>query len=258
MASDRTKISWTQRTWNPVLGCDKVDEECNFCYAMYDAWRLAHNPNPKVAAAYEGLTAIINGRVNWTGKVRFLPERLAIPYGWKTPQRVFVNSMSDFFHHELAAEVLDQMLATMTELRRHRFQILTKREARVPVYFAHRDASLPPWIWLGVSAGNQPRFDQRWPFLAAVPTAVPWISYEPALGPLRLPDAGPQPSWVVMGCESKKDRRPMDLAWARSMRDQCRERGIAFFLKQMEVDGKVCTDIRRFPADLQIQEYPYD
>src|SRR5262245_32656382 len=97
----------------------------------------------------------------------------------------------------------------------------------------------PNW-WLGVSAGFQAAFDTRWPALLAIPTNVRWLSYEPALDPVVLPDDVEWPAWVVCGCQSRGSRagRPLDLAWARSMRDQCRARGIPFFMKQTAVNGR--------------------
>jgi len=102
--ADKSKIEWTESTWNPILGCSKISPGCKNCYAIRTAWRLSHNPNPKVHEAFEGLTTIQGGEPNWTGRVNFVHERLDEPLKWKAPRRIFVNSQSDLFHEEVATE----------------------------------------------------------------------------------------------------------------------------------------------------------
>lgn len=128
--SENSKIEWTDATWNPVLGCDKISPGCKNCYAIRTAWRLQHNPNPKVAKAFEGLTLIQGGQPNWTGRVNFVPDRLREPLTWKKPRRVFVNSQSDLFHGNVTDEQIVDTFAMMALAHWHTFQVLTKRPER--------------------------------------------------------------------------------------------------------------------------------
>jgi protein gp37 len=219
---DRTKISWTDTTWNPVRGCSRVSEGCRHCYAERVAVRFSGK-----GRAYEGLVRIgkqsrgIGARgpmrrvpIGWNGVVRLVPERLADPLKWKRPRRIFVNSMSDLFHEALDTAVIDQVLAVMLLAPHHTFQVLTKRADRMHAYLSdpalyqrvlraadeiRRDRPQlsqiaisnpatvpPPWIWWGVSVENQAAADERIPELLATPAAVRFLSCEPLLGPLAL------------------------------------------------------------------------
>lgn len=155
--------------------------------------------------------------------------------------------------------MIGRVLETAASTPRHTYQMLTKRPEQMARWFAeHWTSQIPQNWWLGISAGYQVAFDERWPILASIPATIRWVSYEPAWGPLRFPEHAPTPSWVVCGCESRRGREghPMDLAWARDLKAQCQALGIPYFLKQIAIDGKVCTDVSRFPHDLQIQEFP--
>lgn len=134
--SQQSNISWTDATWNPIVGCSKISPGCAHCYATVDAYRLAHNPNTKVRVPYEGVTVMrANRQVDWTGKLRFLPERLEQPLQWKKPRKIFVNSMSDLFHEEVEDEWIDRIFAVMALAFQHTFQIFTKRPERMYAYF---------------------------------------------------------------------------------------------------------------------------
>lgn len=126
-----SNIEWCEETWNPVAGCSKVSEGCRNCYAIRDAYRLAGNPNPKIKSVYAGLTERVNGRTNWTGTVRFIPERLHEPLRRKKPTRYFVNSMSDLFHEEIRKDEIDSVFAAMALATQHQFLVLTKRPKRM-------------------------------------------------------------------------------------------------------------------------------
>ncbi len=126
-----SKIGWTRATWNPTLGCSKISPGCKRCYAIHDVHRMAGNPNPKLKAANEGLTVIQGGEANWTGRVRLIPERLEIPLKTRKPTTYFVNSLSDLFHEELSDADIDRVFAVMALCPQHRFQVLTKRAARM-------------------------------------------------------------------------------------------------------------------------------
>jgi protein gp37 len=223
--SEHSNIEWTDTTWNPVLGCDKVSAGCKGCYAIRTAWRLQHNPNPKVAKAFEGLAKIEGGKPNWTGRINFIPERLADPLGWSKPRKVFVNSQSDLFHDGVEDFQIDAVFAVMAQAHQHTFQVLTKRPERMLAYFKKLQAAadehapktvtgkfLPsdvlnirnlarnphsanafkadwplPNVWLGVSCENQATADERIPLLLQTPAAVRWVSAEPLLGEVILP-----------------------------------------------------------------------
>lgn len=130
--SDRSGIEWTQATWNPMLGCTKVSPGCDHCYAIRTVHRLAANPNPNVSTATAGLTARDSvGRLDWTGRVNLLPERLAILLRWREPRRIFVNSQSDLFHDDVPDEFIARVWAVMAATPQHTFQILTKRHGRM-------------------------------------------------------------------------------------------------------------------------------
>lgn len=135
--SDKSAISWTDVTWNPLLGCSRVSAGCGRCYAINHVHRMAGNPNPKVRSANEGLTTRHrNGQLDWTGAVRTLPSRLEQPLHWRAPRRVFVNSLSDLFHPEVPFTFVAAMFGVMAACPRHTFQVLTKRPERMRALFA--------------------------------------------------------------------------------------------------------------------------
>ncbi len=204
-----SKIEWTERSWNPIVGCAIVSPGCKNCYAMRTAHRLGRNPATPV---YAGLTHQVNGKAVWTGEMRFHETALALPLRRQAPTTWFVNSMSDLFAEGVKAEWLDRVFAIMARSQRHTFQILTKRADRMQAYLTDPDtprriasaakwpgADPEPWpdggawplpnVWLGVSTEDQARADERIPHLLATPAAVRWISAEPLLGPLDLESA---------------------------------------------------------------------
>lgn len=248
---DKTKIEWTDATWNPVRGCSRVSEGCRNCYAEGVANRFKGEGMP-----YEGLIAK-GGQ--WNGQIKLVPENLDQPLRWNRPRRIFVNSMSDLFHENVPDDFIDQVFAVMALADRHTFQVLTKRPQRMMEYLKKfdsqdalfRDKGLPN-VWLGVSVEDQATADERIPLLLQTPAAVRWISAEPLLDHLDLCSISPanQPKWidavngwhfgrpcnkldwVVVGGESGKNARPMQREWARSLRDQCQAAGVPFLFKQ--------------------------
>lgn len=221
--SANSDIEWTDATWNFLLGCSLKSTGCANCYAIRTCWRLQHNPNPKIAKAYEGLVRQTeSGQLVWTGRVNMIEERLALPLSWKKPRRIFVNSESDLFHESVPFAFIDRAFAVMALCPRHTFQILTKRPDRMWEYFKsdrrnmmwsavgdmlpparfHRGGSvLDPdeesdfWdgefrplenVWLGVSVEDQKSADERIPPLIATPALVRFLSCEPLLGPLDI------------------------------------------------------------------------
>lgn len=211
--ADRTAIEWTEATWNPVTGCDKVSPGCAHCYAQTFAerWRgIAGHP-------YEqGFD------------LRLWPERLDRPQRWKRSRMIFVNSMSDLFHERIPAEFIQRVFASMEDAYWHTFQVLTKRPERV-VELAN-DLPWPKNVWMGVSIENR-RFTHRADLLRQVPAAVRFISAEPLLGPLEGLDLR-EIDWLIAGGESGPRHRRVDEAWVMDLRDRCLADDVAFFFKQ--------------------------
>jgi len=208
--SDGSKIEWCDTTWNPILGCKRVSDGCDHCYAITQARIRAGNPSPKVAAAFAGLTERTEAGIDWTGRVNLLPDRLAQPLSWRKPRRVFVNSLSDLFHDAVPDEYIAEVFAVMASAQRHTFQLLTKRHGRMrsllssaafpgavmqaatrllrtglPDFRALDEWPLPN-VWLGVSAEDQHWARIRVHALLATPAALRWVSAEPLLGPVDL------------------------------------------------------------------------
>jgi protein gp37 len=208
MASTSTTIEWTDKTWNPTTGCNKVSPGCKHCYAETITKRF---------------------HTNFPNGFRFTmhPERLNEPLKWRKPSRVFVNSMSDLFHENMPISFLTQIFEVMQKADQHVFQILTKRHVRLVEL-----APLLPWpdnVWMGVSVENQ-KYAHRVDYLREVPAKVRFLSCEPLLGPLELDLTGIH--WVITGGESGPKHRPIKEEWVRSIRDQCEIARVAFFHKQ--------------------------
>lgn len=233
--SDVSKIEWTNATWNFLLGCEKISPGCAGCYAVKDVLRMGSNPNPKVSAANKGLAYRQgNGVLNWTGIVRCLPERLAKPFEWTTPTKVFVNSLSDLYFEDkdnpantVPLEFIRRAFAVMRATPWHTYQILTKRAERLERLSPELD--WPDNVWQGVSVESQP-YASRIDHLRRTNAKVKFLSVEPLLGPVELDLAGID--WVITGGESGPRARPFDPAWALAVRDQCRAAGALFFHKQ--------------------------
>lgn len=223
--ADRSTIEWTDATWNPVTGCDKVSPGCKHCYALTFAERFRGVPGHPFEQGFD---------------LRLWPQRLGLPLTWKQPRRIFVNSMSDLFHENVSDEFIDSVFATMRSAWWHHFQVLTKRAERMAQYVARRttlwgerlEASHPN-VWLGTSIELQ-LYVRRATAIAPLASKVRFLSCEPLLGPLDLTQVlGPGAiNWVIVGGESGHGARPMDPAWVRAIRDQCREARVPFFFKQ--------------------------
>jgi protein gp37 len=211
--SDHSAIEWTDATWNPVTGCSKVSPGCKNCYAERLAHRLRAMGNPRYR---EGFAVVLQ------------PDQIDLPLRWRRPKRIFVNSMSDLFHASIPEDYIRRVFDTMASAHWHTFQVLTKRSERLAALAAA--LPWPPNVWQGVSVESA-RYTSRVPDLQRVPAAVRFLSVEPLLGPIPcLPLEGID--WVIVGGESGGGRRPMAVAWARSIRDQCAQAGVAFFFKQ--------------------------
>jgi len=211
--SQKSKIEWTQATWNPVTGCTKISPGCKNCYAERMAARLQ---------------AMGSHRYRNGFKVALQEDIAELPLEWKQPKLIFVNSMSDLFHNDVPSDFIVKVFDTMKRAGWHTFQVLTKRSQRL--------ASLAPYlpwpenIWMGVSV-ETPRYKFRIHDLCEVPAAVRFLSLEPLLAPFpRLPLR--RIDWVIVGGESGPRAREMKPDWVRDIREQCRDRGVAFFFKQ--------------------------
>ncbi|MBN1530689.1 MAG: phage Gp37/Gp68 family protein [Thermoleophilaceae bacterium] len=210
---DRSAIEWTEATWNPVTGCDKVSPGCAHCYAEAFAERWRGVPDHPYEQGFD---------------LRLWPARLDQPSRWRRPRMIFVNSMSDLFHEDIPFEFVERVFAAMGEAHWHTFQILTKRHERLaelaPLLTWH------PNVWMGVSVENR-RFVHRADYLREVPAAVRFISAEPLLGPLEGLDLDGI-DWLIVGGESGHGHRPMRAEWALDLRDRALDAGVAFFFKQ--------------------------
>ena len=209
----QSSIEWTEATWNPVTGCDKVSPGCAHCYAERMARRLRAMGTPNYANGFA---------------VTLQPQMLEAPLKWRRPRKIFVNSMSDLFHEQVPAQFIDRVFGVMKQAHWHEYQVLTKRSQRL----LELDASLP-WashIWMGVSVENH-RFLHRIDDLRRTHAKVKFLSLEPLLGPLpSLNLSGID--WVIVGGESGPGARPMNPTWVSSIRDQCAAARVAFFFKQ--------------------------
>ncbi|HWJ71897.1 MAG TPA: phage Gp37/Gp68 family protein [Kaistia sp.] len=299
----KSPIEWTGFTWNPVVGCSLKSPGCTNCYAMPLAARLERMGN---APHYAGLTAETKAGPVFNGKVALAPDHILLePLRRRKPTTWFVNSMGDLFHESVPDEWIDRVFAVMALSPQHTFQVLTKRSARMRAYFegrrnifgrasnvlqelnhsfdedAHQLAAdrldyfdsagiAQNNVWLGVSAEDQRRADERVPDLLATPAAVRFVSAEPLLGPIDftcLPDGVVDGipiafnalasvnhvakclDWIIVGGESGPGARPMHPDWARSIRDQCAAAGVPFFFKQW---GAYRPEFPAYPAEYDI------
>lgn len=206
-------IEWTDATWNPVTGCDKISPGCKHCYAERLAKRLQAARNPNYSNGFE---------------LTLQPQMLTRPLEWRKPRKIFVNSMSDLFHDDVPLEYIQRVFAVMNAANWHQYQVLTKRAERLEEL-----SPLLPWaphIWMGVSVESE-RYLSRIECLRRTHAHVKFLSLEPLLGPLPKMDLRGI-DWAIAGGESGPGARPMDIDWLKDIRDQCLEAGVAFFFKQ--------------------------
>lgn len=266
-----TKIEWATKVWNPVTGCTKVSEGCRHCYAERYVGRFGktiHGTHPISVSGAERGDEDDHIALPFS-TVMLHPDRLDLPR-WRTPQRVFVNSMSDLFHPDVPTNFVAEVFNEMAACQDHTFLILTKRPERIaPVFNGMIWETAENWpgteplclmlecdqwplpnVWLGVSVEDQKAADERIPLLLQTPAAVRFVSVEPMLGPVDLTNVplmsqavstrpvgsalvgSPRIGWVICGGESGPKARPMHPDWVRSLRDQCTSAGVPFFFKQ--------------------------
>ena len=208
-----SKIEWTDATWNPSTGCNKVTSGCKNCYAETMAKRL----QAMGTSGYE------NGF-----EFTIMPDRLDIPKKIKKPTKFFVNSMSDLFHEKMPYTFLDKVFETIEETPQHQYQILTKREHILADYFTNR--IVPKNVWLGVSVENNVT-KNRIDILRNINAEIKFLSIEPLIGDVGLLNLE-NIDWVIVGGESGHKARPMNPKWAIDIQKQCDEQEVAFFFKQ--------------------------
>jgi protein gp37 len=215
-------IEWTEATWNPITGCDRVSPGCAHCYALDLAARLKRFGQAK----YQQDGARRSSGPGFA--VTLHPQALDVPLRWRRPRVIFVNSMSDLFHEEVPLDFIESVFDVMSRADQHVFQILTKRHERL----AEIASSLPwpPNVWMGVSIENQ-RFLHRADHLRSVPAAIRFISAEPLLGPLGDLDLDGI-DWLIAGGESGPKHRLVKEEWLLDLRDRCLDAGVPFFFKQ--------------------------
>ena len=209
----KSTIEWTESTWNPVTGCTKISPGCAHCYAERMARRLQ-----------------AMGQANYRNgfQVTLHEHVLELPLQWKSPQTIFVNSMSDLFHEDVPFDFIRRIFSVMESASWHRFQILTKRSKRL----AECAAALP-WpdnVWMGVTVENND-FTHRIDHLRSVDAVVRFLSLEPLIGPVQDMNLT-SIDWVIVGGESGPGARPMNAEWVRNVLYQCRAEGVPFFFKQ--------------------------
>ena len=263
--ADKTKIEWTDATWNPITGCSVVSPGCTNCYAMRLAGtRLKHHPSRI------GLTDSSKAGPVWNGQVRWNRNWVNQPLKWRRRRAIFVCAHGDLFHESVPDAWIGEVWAVMEQAHWHRFQVLTKRPGRMRYWLDRKwySGKVLPNVWLGVSAEDQQRANERIPILLDIPAAIRFASIEPLLGPIHFSplqcedfkygksrgyganvyalrgarsyqvpashwtEDFPKLDWVIVGGESGKGARPMHPEWVRSIMYQCHDAGVPFFFKQ--------------------------
>lgn len=240
----QSRIEWTELTWNPVTGCDKISAGCKFCYAEVMAKRLKAMRVDKYRNAF---------------KLTIHPQVLAEPYSWSGSKIVFVNSMSDLFHKDVPIEFIQKVFHVMNENPQHVFQVLTKR---ADLLLQYDKAKLLKWthnIWMGVSVEDA-RVKKRISLLRQTKAKTKFLSLEPLIGP--LPNLNLKKiDWVIVGGESGRKPRPMDADWVLDIQEQCETSDVSFFFKQWggtnkkktgrELNGQTWDQMPEFPESFR-------
>lgn len=232
-----SKIEWTTHTFNPWIGCQKVSPGCDRCYA-------------------EAMMDHRYGRVKWGPhgeRVRTSSANWRKPLQWAMSAngerpRVFCASLADWLDNKVPTQWREDLAVLIEATPALDWLLLTKRIENFDRLAPWHVDAIPPNVWLGITCEDQPNYDRRWRILSRIPAPVRFVSYEPAIGPVR-PRGSPAPDWIICGGESGAGARLMDRAWAARLRDDCAALGIAFFMKQMTGKAPI-------PADLLVRQYP--
>ena len=242
--AELSNIAWTDSTFNPWIGCQKVSPGCKHCYAENDwdhrfhrvQWGL-HGERDRTSAGYW------RQPLHWNARA----ERFERQHGHH--QRVFCASSADVFDNKVPQQWRHDLWDLIRATPRLDWMLLTKRPQNIRKMLPRDWGDGWPQVWLGTTCESQQYYDQRFPILQRIPAVIHFISYEPALGPLRLGNAKPKPDWVICGGESGRNPRWMNPEWAHDLRDDCAKYGIAFFMKQMTAKAPI-------PAHLMTRQFP--
>ncbi|KFF06288.1 DUF5131 family protein [Flavobacterium reichenbachii] len=218
----QSSIEWTEMTWNPTTGCDKISAGCKFCYAEIMSKRLQAMGIEKYKDNFE---------------VRTHEEALKTPYTWKKSKVVFVNSMSDLFHEDIPLDFIQKVFKVMNENPQHVFQVLTKRAERL--FEIHKELKWSHNIWMGVSVENE-KVKNRIDYLRKTNARVKFLSLEPLIGPLKKINLK-NIDWVIVGGESGHKPRTMNPDWVINIHEQCIKNDVPFFFKQWGGKNKKAT-----------------
>ena len=213
--SIKSKIEWTDASWNPTTGCTKVSAGCTNCYAETLSLRLQKMGSKRYRNAF---------------KLTLHEDALNIPLKWKQPKKIFVNSMSDLFHKDVPFEFIDKVWEVMLKGDWHIYQILTKRPERMAEYIKSRNILSPYHIWLGTSIEDS-RVKGRIDVLRNIPSKIRFISFEPLIGDVGEIDLS-YIHWVIVGGESGEKHRPIKEEWVKDILKYCRIFETKFFFKQ--------------------------
>jgi len=273
---NKTKIAWTDETWNPIVGCSKISEGCKNCYAEKMAKRLYHMALDRQAYnSYKGqldayLDVICPGNFIWNGICQIQPAVMSKPLRWKKPRRIFVNSMGDLFHENVPDEWIGEVSRVMVRCPQHIFQILTKRADRMLKFYEKWQRSgvygFCDNVWPGVTVESS-KYLWRVEKLLQIQAAVRFVSLEPLLSNMRIYDwlaygleRVKEPyrklDWVIVGAETGPGRRECKLEWVESIVQQCAEANVPCFVKQIEVNGKISHDMSQWPEHLRVRQWP--
>ena len=215
---DKSKISWTDATWNPVTGCTKISEGCRNCYAERMSKRLVAIGQKNYANGFDHVTCH--------------PHMLDQPIRWKRHRRIFVCSMSDLFHEDVPDGFINQVMGVMSRATHHTFLVLTKRPERMHRHFSTWGEDPMPNVWVGVTVEDQKAADERIPILVDLDAAVKWLSCEPLIGHVDIARWVHKLDWVVVGGESGPCARVMCSGWVHYLYRLCKLTGVPFHFKQ--------------------------
>jgi len=220
-----SKIEWTDHTFNPWVGCTNISPGCDHCYA--ESWakrsglvRWGDHPRRRTSANYWKAPLAWNVRAEAFGRT----------HGHRP--RIFCASLADVFDNQVPESWRSDLFALVRQCAALDWLILTKRPQNIAKMLPGDWGNGYGNVWLGVTAENQKYFDQRWKHLQKIAAAVTFISYEPAIGSLRMPARGPYPNWLISGGESGGKARPLNPQWVRDLVGDCRRFGVAPFHKQ--------------------------
>jgi protein gp37 len=251
--SAKSKIEWTDATWNPVRGCTKVSPGCQNCYAEKFAERFRGVPGHPFEQGFD---------------LKIIPEKLHEPLRWKTPRMIFVNSMSDLFHDFIPDEYIEHCFDVMASAKWHTYQVLTKRPERMRSLFSNKlkKYSHLMHIWCGVSVENKKHGIPRIEILRKTKCSVKFLSMEPLLenlGEINLKSI----DWLIVGGESGNRSRPLKREWVKDIQIQCESQQVPFFFKQWggynkkangrELDGQTFTAMPNLFEPILIPQTTY-